>query len=226
MFVEDPINSWWYYADRRHAVLNAKPNAGHRALARLASKQAENMLTVSQNVDGLLESSGMTEGSHLVNLHGSLLNVRCADHACDYAEHGNYHDPIVPSLVIPETDISDPDVPLPGISKNELPYCPKCIHSLVRPGILWFGEDVPKAKLDQINEFLAAGEKIDLMIVVGTSAMVWPAADFVHKARKGGAKVAVFDTNIPVGTGVLRDGDWFFEGDAAVMLPNILGEET
>jgi NAD-dependent deacetylase sirtuin 5 len=224
MFVEDPINSWWYYADRRRTILSATPNAGHKALAKLAKKRNA-MLTVSQNVDGLLESSGMTEGHDLVNLHGSLLNVQCADPACGYAEHGNYHDPIVPGLTIPDSDISDPEVSLPVTSKDDLPHCPRCIHSLIRPEILWFGEDVPKEKLAKVDEFLSGEEKIDLMIVVGTSAMVWPAADFVHKARKGGAKVAVFDMNRPVGTGILMDADWFFQGDAAVTLPDMLGHE-
>lgn len=45
------------------------------------------------------------------------------------------------------------------------------------------------------------------MFVVGTSVMVWPAADSIHQARKSCAKIAVFDMNMPVGTGVLQDKD-------------------
>lgn len=222
LFVEDPVTSWWYYANRRHAMLSAEPNAGHKLLAALAEKKGADLLVVNQNTDGLLEREGMGEG-RMVNLHGNLLDLKCADSKCGFVELGNHRDPIVTGLTIPEFGISDHNIPLPVISKDDLPHCPRCRHSLLRPGILWFGEDVPKEKLARVNEFLVAEEKVDLMIVVGTSAMVWPAADFVHKARKGGARVAIFDMKMPAGTGVLKDGDWFFEGDAAVLLPKMLG---
>jgi NAD-dependent deacetylase sirtuin 5 len=201
-FVEDPIVSWWYHADRRQASLKANPNSGHRALVQLAEKK-DRMLIVSQNIDGLLERAGLAE-ERLINLHGSLFSLHCANSACSYTEQANYQDPQIPALTIPATEISTLEVPLPSISKEDLPHCPTCKTNLVRPGILWFGENVPKSKLAQVDAFLQGekdGEqdgKVDLMIVVGTSAMVWPAADFIHKARKSGAKIAVFDMNKPV----------------------------
>ncbi|QDS76300.1 hypothetical protein FKW77_002126 [Venturia effusa] len=221
-FVDDPATSWLYHASRRNAALKAQPNGGHEALARLAEQRRDDMLVINQNIDGLLERAGMETGR--VNLHGSFGDVRCADDSCSYFRFGDTADAVGPSPKVSDEDISDLARPLPAVSRDQLPHCPICKHSLLRPGILWFGEPIPKEKLERIEKFMKADEKIDLMIVVGTSAMVSPAADYVHRARKSGAKIAVFDLNMPVGTGVLQEGDWFFEGDASVSLPRMLEE--
>ena len=66
-------------------------------------------------------------------------------------------------------------------------------------------------------------KEIDLIMVVGTSAKVYPAAGYVDLARARGARVAIInmDPN-DVTAGGLRKGDWFFQGDAAQILPEIL----
>jgi NAD-dependent deacetylase sirtuin 5 len=230
-FKEDPVLSWWYYASRRGDALRANPNSGHQALAEL-SKIKKDMLIVSQNIDGLLERTNLAE-DQLVRLHGSVFSLRCSNDACTYKDPSNYDNPLVPALAIPSNvDISSPDSLLPQITKEDLPQCPTC-NNLLRPGILWFGEELPKEVLGKVDEFLEGEggatedeKKVDLMIDVGTSAMVWPAADFVHKARKNGAKIAVFDVNEPIGSNVLMDGDWFFKGDAAVMLPDMVKSQV
>lgn len=68
------------------------------------------------------------------------------------------------------------------------------------------------------------------MLVVGTSAVVYPAAAYIHAVRVQGARIAVFnveppsehDQSDPVTK--LRDRDWFFQGDAAKILPELLKE--
>jgi NAD-dependent deacetylase sirtuin 5 len=77
--------------------------------------------------------------------------------------------------------------------------------------------------LSDIDEWMSASEKIDLIMVVGTSAKVYPAAGYVDAARAKGARVAIvnMDKN-DVPPGGLYKGDWFFQGDAAVILPEIL----
>lgn len=153
-------------------------------------------------------------------------------------ERNNYTDPIVPALAIPsdesdptttsalavrELDISDEAVAIPELSRDHLPTCPTCKHGLLRPGVVWFGEQLPGDVLDDVDAFISAPEKIDLIMVIGTSAKVYPAAGYVNSARVKGARVAVInmDPNDVPGQG-LYAGDWFFQGDAAQILPELL----
>ena len=187
-------------------------------------------------------------------LHGSLFDVKCSSMLCDYEDVNNFVDPIVPALAIPteegpalpanatssieaakhslaaklngaakELDISDASVKLAQIAPNELPQCPRC-QSLLRPGVVWFGEQLPGKVLNDVDAFVDAPESIDLMIVIGTSAAVWPAAAYIHRAKEKGARVAVI--NMDPNTGCDLDAnDWFFEGDASVILPALFRNE-
>jgi len=68
---------------------------------------------------------------------------------------------------------------------------------------------------------------IDLLIVIGTSAQVYPAAGYIASARARGARVAVVNTERPdQEASRLEDGDWFFQGDAAVIVPKMLEPVT
>ena len=167
---------------------------------------------------------------------------------CDYEDLNNFVDPIVPALAIPtddgpplpenptssmgparhslagklngnpkELDISDGSVQLAHIATNELPLCPKC-ESLLRPGVVWFGEQLPGKVLNVVDAFVNSPEGVDLMIVIGTSAAVWPAAGYIHQAKARGARVAVINMDPDTGR-ELHDDDWFFEGDASVTVP-------
>jgi NAD-dependent deacetylase sirtuin 5 len=66
-------------------------------------------------------------------------------------------------------------------------------------------------------------EQIDLILVIGTSAKVYPAAGYVDSARMKGARVAIvnMDQN-DVPAGGLYKQDWFFQGDAAQIVPELL----
>ena len=123
-----------------------------------------------------------------------------------------------------ETDAPDTETPLPVVDIPDLPTCPKCF-SLLRPGVVWFGESLPKDTVAAVQDFIAQSDKIDLIMVIGTSAQVYPAAGYVDIARQKGARVAVVNldrSDIPGEDGQLRDGDFFFEGDAGVIVPEIL----
>jgi NAD-dependent deacetylase sirtuin 5 len=171
-------------------------------------------------------------------LHGSLFDVKCSDFFCNYLESGNYTDPIVPALAIPtdesdpttttalaqrELDISDINIDLPELDISHLPRCPKCKHGLLRPGVVWFGEQLPSKVLQDIDRLMGDDQKIDLIMVIGTSARVYPAAAYVDLARAKGARVAIvnMDKNDVPASGLYK-GDWFFEGDAAQIIPEIL----
>lgn len=171
-------------------------------------------------------------------VHGSLFDVKCSDFFCNHLEKNNYTDPIVPALALPtseedptttaalaarELDISDETVPIPELSYKDLPQCPKCKRGLLRPGVVWFGEQLPSKVVQDIDDWMSEKKEIDLIMVIGTSAKVYPAAGYVDLARGRGAKVAIInmDPN-DVTAGGLRKGDWFFQGDAAQILPEIL----
>jgi len=84
---------------------------------------------------------------------------------------------------------------------------------------------LPEKTIAAVHDFIVEPKKIDLILVIGTSAKVYPAAGYVDQARARGARVAVINTDradAPRGHNGLIQGDWFFEGDAGVVVPEIL----
>ncbi|KAL9087516.1 MAG: hypothetical protein Q9165_006627 [Trypethelium subeluteriae] len=235
-WARDPALVWQFYNYRRHMALSVQPNRAHIALANL-SHHKPGFLTLTQNVDGLSQRAGHPLDK-LKLLHGSLFDVKCSDFWCKYKEQNNFTDPIVPALAIPtdetdltsnearrtrELDISDAEIDLPEISLRDLPHCPECKHGVLRPGVVWFGEALPADVISAVDDFIQSSRKIDLIMVIGTSASVYPAASYVDTARAKGARVAVvnMDRNDEPASGMM-EGDWFFAGDAAQIVPEIL----
>ncbi|KAK4241778.1 NAD-dependent protein deacylase [Achaetomium macrosporum] len=231
-FKEDPGLVWMFYAYRRHMALQAKPNAGHYALAALARKNPD-FLCLSQNVDNLHPRAGHPP-SQLHLLHGSLFKIKCSSPTCDWSDPANFSDPFCPALAPASEDApSSPDQihplldtskPLPHIPASELPHCPACGNGLQRPGVVWFGEALDEEMLDAIYEWIAK-EKVDLVLVVGTSSLVWPAAGFAEVARSKGETSVVtvnLDAERPENVAKLKKKDFAFAGDAAEVLPRLL----
>lgn len=191
---------------------------------------------------GLSQRAGHP-ASNLELLHGSLFDIKCPNFYCDFSEQNNFVDPIVPALALPhqqpgldnteaetsalEHDISNAEVPLKEINPADLPHCPKCQRSLLRPGVVWFGESLPSRTLSRVDSWMADRRGVDLILVIGTSARVWPAAGYIEDARARGARVAVINTETPdEGASRLKDDDWFFQGDAGEIVPQILEAVT
>lgn len=125
-----------------------------------------------------------------------------------------------------ELDISDDRVEIPELDAKDLPHCPKCGSGLLRPGVVWFGEMLPEKVINEIDDFIKEPRKIDLILVIGTSAKVYPAAGYIDQARAKGARVAVINMDrADTGRGGLQDEDWFFEGDAGVLVPELFESE-
>ncbi|KAI1338272.1 DHS-like NAD/FAD-binding domain-containing protein [Xylariaceae sp. FL0016] len=223
-FEEDPGLVSLFYAWRKHMALKAKPNLGHYALAELAKKR-ENFLCLTQNVDGLSPRAGHPE-SKLRLLHGSILNVKCFDE-CGYIDRNNLDDPPCPALAPASADyppdqtmpLLDPNIPAPEIKVEDLPHCPQCKEGLLRPGVVWFGEGLDETMLMGVDNWIAKG-KIDIMLVIGTAAAVYPAAGYTRKAAKKGATVAVINPDADSAAG-LTSSDFFLEGSAAEILPQL-----
>ncbi|KAK8001596.1 Sir2 family protein [Apiospora marii] len=228
-FEKDPALVWLFYSWRRHLALKAKPNAGHYALAELA-KRNKNFMCLTQNA--YLRARG-TRPDMLRMLHGNLFDVKCFDKKCGYIEPNNLRDPLCPSLAPASEEypadkvmpLLDPKQPTPKIKREDLPQCPSCKRSsktsLLRPGVVWFGEALPEGMLDEVDEWVAKDRGIDLMLVIGTSAGVYPAAGYTEKARRKGARIAVINPDRSARAG-LGCRDFFFEADAAEILPQLL----
>lgn len=220
-------------------ALTVQPNRAHYALAELA-RRMPGFQCLSQNVDGLSQRADHPR-EQLQLLHGTLFDLKCSDEYCDYKEP-NFTDPVFPALAITtnasdptsndararagDLDISDEKVPLPSLQQSEIPKCPKCQSGLIRPGVVWFGEALPRDVLDNVEAFMDHNNpksKVDLIIVIGTSAKVYPAAGYIDQARAKGARVCVvnMDTNDAPRSG-WKKGDWLFKGDAATVVPQLL----
>ncbi|MFC7447114.1 SIR2 family NAD-dependent protein deacylase [Rhodococcus daqingensis] len=151
---------WAWYEWRRALVRRVQPNAGHRAVADWAL--STELAVVTQNVDDLHERAGSTVAAHL---HGSLFAPRCS--ACGTPAHVDVHPDLAP------------------VERLAPPLCAEC-RAPVRPGVVWFGEDLPPAAWSVAQD---AVERCDLMVVVGTSGVVYPAAELPLRAVASGATV-------------------------------------
>lgn len=111
----------------------------------------------------------------------------------------------------------------PETSISQLPHCPLC-GSLTRPGVVLFSERYYQNTVDRIESWFDQGP-VDLILIIGTSLNVFPVAEYVDLAIAKGARVAVFDVEPPDKVeNDLRFGvdHWYFQGDAAQMLPELL----
>ncbi|KAK0617241.1 DHS-like NAD/FAD-binding domain-containing protein [Immersiella caudata] len=224
-FEDDPGLVWLFYAYRRHMALNVKPNPGHHALAALAEK-VPGFLCLSQNVDGLHPRAGHPP-EQLRLLHGSLFDIKC--NACGWIQKDNYDDPFCPALAAAAEDVNpgetlpllDPSKELADIPRQEIPPCPQCDRGLQRPGVVWFGEPLDEDMLNEVDSWIDEGE-VDIVLVIGTSSQVYPAAGYAEQAR--GRETSVVTINLDAEDEVrrLRSNDFAFAGDAAVLLPKLL----
>jgi NAD-dependent deacetylase len=171
-FVRDPALVWGWYEARREGVARAQANAGHCALSELAARQGlENLTIVTQNVDDLHERAGSRD---VIHLHGSLFAPRCLDCGHPASTRG---------MGLPTASPRAEDGAQPP------PRCSVC-GGPVRPGVVWFGEELPQTEWNLACERTS---RADLLLVVGTSGLVYPAAGLPDLAMRAGA--AVWDIN-------------------------------
>ncbi|MGI5522044.1 SIR2 family NAD-dependent protein deacylase [Micromonospora sp. CA-259024] len=166
-FHADPDLVWGWYEWRRARVRRAQPNAGHLAIAAIEA-QVPDCTLVTQNVDDLHERAGSRLAIHL---HGSLFAPRCVAAAA--------HPATFPAP--PDGEAGEP----PEGRRIPPPRCSSCA-ALVRPGVVWFGEGLPEAALSAAVD---AASACDVLLTVGTSGVVYPAAEIPRIAARSGATV-------------------------------------
>jgi NAD-dependent deacetylase len=142
-----------FYNAQRKSLKDAKPNEAHLAIAAL--EKDYDVTVVTQNVDNLHERAGSTR---IIHLHGELTKVR-PENCCN--DMDNFSEKMV-------FDIGYGEIHLGDKAPNG--------HQL-RPHIVWFGEAVPK-----IEPAIEAVSRADIMLIVGTSLTVYPAAGLYRYA--------------------------------------------
>lgn len=128
---------------------------------------------------------------NVVEMHGNIFRYRCFD-------MGHAVD----------------EIPKGG---GEIPPLCRC-GSMIRPDVVWFGEMLPR---DALETAFAAIEKCDLMLVVGTSGIVYPVAEFPALAKGAGAKIVEVN---PEKTPITPLADEFLKGPAGEVLPALVDE--
>jgi NAD-dependent deacetylase len=161
-FLEDPVYYWTVSRERWHTYREARPNPGHYALAELEAA-GRLAAVVTQNTDGLHREAG---SGRLVELHGNGRTVRCLD--CGASE--------------PRADVQarlDAEMP---------PRCRTCAGIHIKPAVVFFGEPMPRGA---VAEALRLAIGCDLMLVVGSSLAVRPAAEVPLFAIRAGAPLLI-----------------------------------
>ena len=156
---------WWrnpakvlrFYNERRAQLAEVKPNGAHLILAELENDF--NVCVITQNVDNLHERAGSTRVLHL---HGELTKVRPED--C-YTSSDNYSERYVQDIGYRPVEMGETGGPR---------------NRQLRPHIVWFGEAVPN-----LEKAAALVNMADILLIVGTSLQVYPAASLFHYAPEG-----------------------------------------
>lgn len=214
-FEKDPTLVWRFYSMRRLNAGAAQPNPAHFALDHFAADFKGQFTLITQNVDGLHQRAQGRGHLDALCMHGTLEKSRCT--ACqqvfwdDMAWLPEVGLPRAAGLLDKHQRASGEALAQYKISlHNGLPLSP-CCQELLRPHIVWFGEE--PFQLERIWKEL---EDCDVFVSIGTSGQVYPAAAFLEIAKAHGAKTAVFNMEaLPQHPYV----DHFIQGPAEVTVP-------
>jgi NAD-dependent SIR2 family protein deacetylase len=168
----------------------AQPNAGHRAVAALQQAGALRGI-ITQNVDGLHQAAGARD---VVELHGALGRVVCLecgarstraalDRRLRAANPELDRDELLASNPDGDAELGDEQV-----ARFRLVGCECCGADLLKPDVVFFGENVPRRRVQQCFELLDGSA---CLLVLGSSLMVMSGLRFVHRARLGRIPVAI-----------------------------------
>ncbi|MFB0563102.1 MAG: NAD-dependent deacetylase [Candidatus Lokiarchaeia archaeon] len=189
-FLSNP-EDWWKMAQEIAPVLfNAEPNLGHIALAEL-EKMGKVEAIITQNIDGLHQAAG---SKNVVEVHGNVRSASCVQckkkHSIEY--------------VISEVG-----------KGNFTPRCTDC-NGMVKVDVVMFGEMLPE---EAISEAYRLAQECDLLLVVGSSLVVYPVAALPGMALNRGAKTVIINMEK---TGYTKYADYHIYGKAGEILPQIV----
>lgn len=189
-FARDPELVWNFYEYRRGIVRKCAPNAGHHAMAAFEQQDGRSMTVITQNVDGYHQLAG---NRFALCLHGNIMEDRC---------HGG-----CPG-VYPAAE--------PREGEQVPPICPTCGYRTMRPNVVWFGEMLDETVLSKARD---AVYDCDVMVVVGTSGVVYPAAGLADLALELGKRFIEIN---PEPSPWSDAADVYLRGRSSEILPRIL----
>jgi NAD-dependent deacetylase len=192
-FRSDPKRFWDWKRPLLRQIWQAKPNAAHFALAEL-EKTGRLKAIVTQNIDGLHQKAGTKT---VLELHGSVETMSCQ--GC-----GRQFPSAQFQTMIEQTE--------------EMPRCARC-GEVMKPDIVLFEEMLPQTVWNAAEKHCA---RADVLIVIGSSLEVWPAAALPEKALLNGAHLIIVNLTP---THLDPRAKIILPKDAAVMLPLISGCE-
>jgi NAD-dependent deacetylase len=160
-FERDPLRVWRWYGQRIGVLVAAEPNRGHLALAQL-QRAGHVSAVATQNIDALHSRAG-SDG--VIELHGSIRRFDCL--SCGAQE----------TL----------DGVLAQLREREAPVCAAC-GAILKPGVVMFGEALPVDAMERA-ERLCRGT--GLLLVLGSSLEVWPAAGLPDETLRAGGSLAI-----------------------------------
>jgi NAD-dependent SIR2 family protein deacetylase len=191
-FVQDAAARHRYWARSYlgwRAIAGARPNAGHRAVARLQMLGRLRGI-ITQNVDGLHQAGGAVD---VIELHGGLDRVICL--GCGTRESrfaldarlraANLGFDAHVAVINPD---GDAEVAEAELDRFRLVGCHRCDGDMVKPDVVFFGESVPK---DRVAECYALVEDASALLVLGSSLTVMSGFRFVRRAAALGIPVAI-----------------------------------
>jgi NAD-dependent deacetylase len=156
--------SWRRRFDGERVMENAHPNKGHLAVANLMTS-GKGLVVITQNVDNLHQAGGVPD-DQVIELHGNASYATCLECRLRY------------ELADLETQFS---------TQGQVAPCSRC-GGIVKTATISFGQAMPERQMAQAQ---AAVDECDLMIVAGSSLLVFPAASFPEYAKQRGAKLVI-----------------------------------
>jgi len=174
-------------------MADARPNAGHLALAALGHAGRIGPI-LTQNVDGLHQQAG---SKAVLELHGSIHAVRCLDcggqmpRAAVQRQLVDANPLLASAMALPLPD-GDAHLEPESLEGFALPRCVHCAGSLT-PDVVFFGDNVPAARTASA---LALMEAADALLVVGSSLMVYSGFRFCRMAAESGKPIAALNLGI------------------------------
>lgn len=189
-FKQDPSYYWSFFRDIRYPMLQeVVPNKAHFALAEM-ERMGHLLTVITQNIDGLHQEAG---SASVIELHGTTRIITCTKCAEEYPM----------------------EVVFPMLDKEIPPLCPEC-QGILRPAVIFFGESLNP---DVIGRAYEEADCCDFLIVVGSSLVVYPAADLPVTAKQRGAGLAIINLD-PTPMDQLADHVIYEEAGTA--LPHIV----